>query len=381
MQRLAIIITHPIQYHAPLFRLITARKQIGLRVFYTKPKESLGFDQAFGRTVSWDIPLLEGYAFEFTPADTKAHLQLLIRSIEAYDPQAVLVFGWNPPGHLRLMRYFKGKCPVWFRGDSTLLDEQPGWRTMARRLFLKWVYRYVDKAFYVGSANRHYFLKHGLQEAQLAFAPHAIDNDRFAGNDQQQEEVQARAWRQKLGIAADDFAVLFAGKLEAKKAPQLLMEAIIGIAETQENPVHLIMGGSGELEERLRERAQGLPYVHFIGFQNQSQMPVVYRLGEVFCLPSNGPGETWGLAVNEALASGRPVIVSDQVGCQADLVIPQKTGEVFPAGNADALKEKILWMKKHSGKAYTASDLKAHIEAWSFQEQAKAYEQELGKIP
>ncbi len=58
-------------------------------------------------------------------------------------------------------------------------------------------------------------------------------------------------------------------------------------------------------------------------------MPILYRLGNVFCLPSKGPGETWGLAVNEAMASSRPVIVSNKVGCAADLVSEGANGYLF----------------------------------------------------
>lgn len=376
MKRLAVIMTHPIQYYAPLFRLMTERNRVGLRVFYTKPKETTAFDQAFGRKVSWDIPLLEGYAHDFLPTNSKENTKNLIDSIEQYDPQAILVFGWNPPGHLALMRHFKSKIPVWFRGDSTLLDEQPGFRKMARRLFLKWVYSFVDKAFFVGSQNYEYFRKHGLGASQLIWAAHAIDNKRFmdaTGNNEQ----EAASWRVTLGIPEDHFVVLFAGKLESKKAPELLWEAVTRLNEERTIPVQLIFAGSGVLEEPLKEKAQNQPFVHFIGFQNQSKMPVVYRLGDVVALPSRGPGETWGLAVNEALASGRPVLTSDKVGCHPDLVISGKTGEVFPSGDVAALARTIVFMKENSNKFYSATDLREVIGEWSFEAQVAAYEKEI----
>ena len=101
-----------------------------------------------------------------------------------------------------------------------------------------------------------------------------------------------------------------------------------------------MMVGSGPMEDDLRKRAGGHPRVHFLGFQNQSRMPVVYRLGDLFVLPSRGPGETWGLAVNEAMASGSAVVVSDRVGCAPDLVDSQN-GAVVPAGNPEALRCRI----------------------------------------
>jgi glycosyltransferase involved in cell wall biosynthesis len=80
------------------------------------------------------------------------------------------------------------------------------------------------------------------------------------------------------------------------------------------------MVGNGPLENQLKVLAEPHDFIRFIPFQNQSQMPIVYRLGDILCLPSKGPGETWGLAINEAMASGRPVIVTDKVGCAQDLL-------------------------------------------------------------
>ena len=69
-------------------------------------------------------------------------------------------------------------------------------------------------------------------------------------------------------------------------------------------------------------------------------MPVLYRLADVFVLPSAGPGETWGLAANEAMASGLAVIVSDRCGCAADL-IDERNGYVFHAGDKLGLMEML----------------------------------------
>ena len=66
-------------------------------------------------------------------------------------------------------------------------------------------------------------------------------------------------------------------------------------------------------------------------------MPIWYRVADVFCLPSRGPGETWGLAVNEALACGCRVIVSDRVGCAEDLVNGKSHGAVFRWNNTQSL--------------------------------------------
>jgi glycosyltransferase involved in cell wall biosynthesis len=346
--RLAVISTHPIQYYAPLFRSLTERGRVDVRVFFgwRGAAETEAHDPGFGQDVQWDIPLLEGYDHTFvenTARDPGTHHVRglvnpdLIPQVEAWQPDALLVFGWGWWSHLRALHHFSGRVPVFFRGDSTLLDERGGLRTLARRLFLRWVYRYVDGALYVGQHNKGYFEKHGLREAQLAWAPHAIENARFYDEDGEYQQ-QADAWRKERGIPEEAVVFLFAGKLGTKKDPLLLLKAFQAL---ESDDVHLVFAGSGPLEADLKQHSSGNEQVHFLGFQNQSKMPIVYRLGDAFVLPSQGPGETWGLAVNEAMACERPVVVSDRVGCAPDLVEPGANGCVFEAGDAGALRRAL----------------------------------------
>lgn len=350
MKKLAIITSHPIQYNAPLFRLLTERGNIRLKVFYTWGQTKTGFvyDPDFKKEFKWDIPLQEGYEKEFieniSPNPSAGNFKGidnkdLIERIDAYDPDALLVYGWSFRSHLKAIRFFKGKRKIIFRGDSTLLDEPTGFsiKKTARRIFLKWVYRYIDIALYTGEANKQYFLKHGLSATQLIYAPHAIENERFFDIDAQYE-ARAKAWRMQLNIADHDLVFLFAGKLEPKKDPLLLLDAF---KEMHAEHVHLIFAGNGVLEQELKQRAKGDEHIHFLDFQNQQSMPVVYRLADVFVLPSKGPGETWGLSINEAMACSKPVIVSDKCGCAADLV--QGNGIIFPWGKKEELKRAMFY--------------------------------------
>ena len=137
MKKLAIITTHPIQYNAPLFRLLTERSKISIKVFYTwgQTKEGLVYDPDFKKEFKWDIPLLDGYEHEFVEnissnpgaGNFKGIINKdLIERIEQYNPDAILVYGWSFKSHLQVLRWFKGKKKIIFRGDSTLLDEVKG---------------------------------------------------------------------------------------------------------------------------------------------------------------------------------------------------------------------------------------------------------------
>lgn len=380
MKKLAIVTTHPIQYNAPWFRLLNESGQVVPKVFYTWGQLESGqkFDPGFGKKVDWDIPLLEGYDFTFVKNVSKDpgshhHKGIINPSlntiIEQWQPDAVLVFGWNFESHFKCIKFFHKKITVLFRGDSTLLRKQSLIRSFARQLYLKWVYSFIDYALYVGAQNKQYFLKLGLKENQLIFAPHAIDNERFTDPDGQYQ-IQANAWKSDLGIDENSLIILYAGKLEAIKCPSLIIEfakRFIG------KPVQFIIAGNGPLENDLKKMACGNRQIIFIDFQNQQKMPVVYRIADFFMLSS--ASETWGLGVNEAMACGRAVIVRNTCGCAFNLVQHGGNGFVFDASQLDNLYNQvnnIINNKKQCKKMGDAS--KKIIEAYSFKNIISAIE-------
>lgn len=344
-KKIAIITTHPIQYNAPLFKLLAQEKGVSVKVFYTWGISVLEnkFDPGFGKKISWDIPLLEGYSYEFLEniavKSGSHHYRginnpTIINSIQKYEPNIILIFGWNFKSHLKCIRYFKNKVPIFFRGDSTLLNEKPGFKTIARRILLSWVYRHIDYALYTGQHNKQYFLKHGLNESQLIYAPHAVDNNRFF-EPATDYELKAKEWKKLLGINSNEITLLFAGKLEEVKNPFYLLQLMDTLKDW---PVKLIIVGNGPLEKKLKETAYGNSQVLFLDFQNQSLMPIVYRLGDIFILCSNS--ETWGLGANEAMASGCVVALSDKVGAAVDL-IKNENGLIFSLTDTKALATNI----------------------------------------
>ena len=374
-KRLAIVSTHPIQYYAPLFKLLTERGVLSIKVFYTWSQSQQGakYDPGFGKSIEWDIPLLQGYDYTFvnntSPKPNSHHYSGIINptlnvEIEEWNPDTILIIGWNFNSHLKCMRYFHKKVPILFRGDSTLLAEHIGARLLIRTLFLKWVYRYIDYALFVGTNNKKYFLRHGVKEKELVFAPHAVDNERFLDNNNMYAN-EAIQWRTSLGIRNTDIVFLFAGKLEDKKDLELLINAFNLIAN---NAVHLIVIGNGPLESKLKSKYKNAKNLHFIDFQNQSQMPVAYRLGDVLVLPSKGPIETWGLSVNEAMACSRAIIVSDRCGCGIDLIKPGINGYIFQRKNLQDLinKMNLIIANKNNIDKMGSKSLEI-IKDWSFE--------------
>lgn len=371
--RLAIVSTHPIQYYAPIFQTLARSATLAPRVFYTwsQTATTAVADPGFGRPITWDIPLLEGYDHEFV-LNTAArpgteHFQGLrnpglIAAIESWGAAAVLVFGWNAHSHLQALRHFKGRIPVFFRGDSTLLDRSRWWRAAARRVVLRWVYRHIDVAIAVGSNNGDYYRWCGVPADRIALAPHAIDTERFA-DPGGVHTLRATQWRHELGILAGSRVILFAGKFQPKKDPLLLLDAFTRCAQ----PGHLVFVGNGELEAELRARASGRADVHFLPFQNQQAMPAIYRVGDVFALPSRGPGETWGLALNEAMAARRPVIAGSKVGGARDLITAGVNGWTFQSADLEQLTAVVAKALGSTEAALGAMGAAAELESarWS----------------
>lgn len=368
MKNLAIITTHPIQYNAPWFRLLSEKKNIRIKVFYTwsQVAHEKKFDPGFDKVVEWDIPLLDGYDYTFVENISKKpgsktfkgiQNPTLMKEVSSWKPDAVLVFGWKFKSHLKALQYFHNKIPVIFRGDSTLLDGPKGIKKNFRNVVLKRIYRNIDYALFAGSENKKYFEKSGLTESQLVFVPHAIDNDRF------KNARVTKNFRQDMKIPESDIVFLFAGKLEAKKNPDLLASVF---ASGNFNGTHLVLVGNGPLENDLKDK-YAHPQIHFIDFQNQQIMPSVYEMANIFILPSKGPGETWGLAVNEAMACSKPVLVSDKCGCATDLVAAGKTGYVFRSGDADDLRKKIeLMISQKNELKEMGNNAFLKIQNWSF---------------
>jgi len=335
--RLAIVVSHPIQYYVPLYRRLALRDDLAVKVFFTwhggqAPVQDHGFKQS----VAWDIPLTEGYEFELVPnvsSDPGTHHFLGLRNpslvdrVSAWRADAVHITGWAWLSHLLALRAFwRRGVPTLFRGDSHLLDSRlSGPRWWIKHAVMQRVYSWPSAFLVVGAANRAYYEAFGVEADRLYPCPHSIDVARFA-EPAEAFEREAGQWRQRLRISDAHPVLLFAGKFEHRKRPVELMRAVQALGDPG---IVLVLVGGGELEDEVNAFAAGDPErFRVLPFQNQTRMPVVYRLADLFVLPS-AFGETWGLAVNEAMACGRPVLVSNRVGCAAD-VVDDSCGRVFP---------------------------------------------------
>lgn len=335
-----MVTTHPIQYQVPWLRLLAARSDIDLHVFFAMLPDAAEQGREFGVSFAWDMPLLDGYAYsvlenraprpsltEFAGCDTPQISHELQRG--RFD--AVIVNGWGSKTSLQtLWACIRTGTPCIVRGEANGLRPRAAWKRAAHRFLLS---RYAA-VLTIGVRNREYCIARGVPPSRLFDTPYCIDNARFADSAAQSRKLGHEQLCARFGLAPDRITYLFSGKFVDKKRPGDLIAAM-KIACAASANIQLLMVGDGPLTPELRERAKDLP-VHFAGFLNQGEIGAAYAVADALVLPSDS-GETWGLVVNEAMASGLPALVSDQVGCAVDLVTPGMTGEVFACGDVDAL--------------------------------------------
>ena len=348
-KRLAIIATHPIQYQAPIWRVLAQMPDLDVRVYYGSDFSVQGYkDPGFGLDVKWDVPLLTGYDYTFlSMSDGKVsvdgmfslHASNLRKHLRQYQPDCALVTAYLPAFWLEvigILRYMR--IPILFRAEATdVAISRQRFKRAVRSWTLRLLYRQMACCLAIGHNARGHYLAHGVPTSRIGWSPYCIDTDLF---EQQRDQYlpQRVDIRRELGLCEDQFVVIYSGKLTPKKDPFSIVRALELMPEQPRERIGLIVVGDGELRQSFEAASHKAisRRAIFVGFINQSQIGKYYAAADCLILPSAW-GETWGLVVNEALQFGLPAIVSDRVGCYPDLIVEDETGYVFPVGDAQQL--------------------------------------------
>jgi glycosyltransferase involved in cell wall biosynthesis len=344
--RVAHLISHPIQYFAPLYRAL-AKYPISLTVFFNAGG-SLDefFDEGFDRRIRWNISLASGFDYRLSPGarnrapsrgfDWRLDLSAL-REISRGNYDAVWLHGYSSLNALAAIVIGSlTNTPVFLRDDATLLTPRSSLKRAVKRLLLPLLLRKVTP-FYVGSHNRAFFEYYGVR--RMHPFSYAVDNERWQAA---HHALRGRepAVKTTFGIEDDFPVILFCGKLINRKGPLLLLRAFEEVRRTIR--CHLLYAGEGGLRNAIETavREDSIPDVHMTGFLDQTDLPNAYAIADLLVLPSV-QDEPWGLVVNEGMNFGLPIIVSTRVGCAAELVHDGSNGFVVEAGNLTALAAAI----------------------------------------
>ncbi len=382
--RVGYLVSHPIQYQAPMLRYLATRPELELTVLFLSDMSVRAYpDRGFGVTVSWDVPLREGYTHVFLPCvgrrDRVSLLQPLVigirRALRAARFDALWIHGYAHHAMLRAIAVANSLgLPVLLRGESTLLDRPSGrLRGTLKRSLLPRLFRRIHGFLAIGSRNREFYRAYGVPDEHIFPMPYAVDNQFFQSRAAEARRVRD-SFRADLGLTAGRPVILYAAKLQRRKRPADLLEAYRRLSPngSAEPRPYLFCIGDGEERSRLETAAQRLGWssIRFLGFQNQTELPRFYDLADVFVLPSEY--EPWGLVVNEVMNAGRPVIVSERVGAAADLVEDGKNGFIVPTGDVTVLAARLRTLTEDPGLALRMGQESARrISTWNFESDAR----------
>jgi glycosyltransferase involved in cell wall biosynthesis len=384
--RLAYLVSHPIQYQAPLLRRLAQQPDIALTVLFGSDFSIRGYrDKGFGIEVRWDVPLLQGYASEFLPTlrdtgtvtATSPISRGLYKRLRDGHFDALWLHGYASVNALQAIVAAKRLgIPVLLRAEGWMGDRaRTGWKLAAKSLFFRMLRHGIAAVLPIGRLNAEYW-QHYLPHTPQFPVPYAVDNDWFASRAEASASQQPEL-RASLQLAPGRQVILFASKLQPRKHADHLIEAYARfIADRPESDrPYLVIAGDGEERERLQAQVQALNLadVRFAGFRNQTELPAFFQLADVFVLPSQH--EPWGLIVNEAMACGCPVIVSSDVGSQADLVSDGRgagdyhAGCVYPVGDIATLTAALQRVfATPTTAAIMGAAARKRMDTWSFAE-------------
>jgi len=349
-RRVTLVTTHVIQYQAPFFRLLAEDPELDIEVLFCSRAGSESYrDEDMKTTLRWDLDLLSGYRHRFlTNLSRQSTSAGFWRAVNpgivatlwrGRHDLVIFMMGW---GVASAWLGF-GACrvrglPFYLYGDSSFVPEVVSTRDRIRARLMRWLVRSAEGFFVSGALNREYYLHYGADPERFFEMPWAIDNHRFEEKSRLSPDERT-ALRSRLGFGPEAVVFLFSGKLIERKDPLALVRAVEKLP--REIPGGALFLGDGvmrsEIERYCGER--GLSAVRFAGFVNQEELPRYYAAADVFVLPSwDDPRAT---VVNEAMAVGLPIVLSDRCGPARDIVADGDNGFVVPAGDVDALADRF----------------------------------------
>jgi glycosyltransferase involved in cell wall biosynthesis len=334
--RLGVVDFNPIQYHTPLYQLMTRRGRLALDVlFLTDDGHHAVMDPGFGIPVKWDIDLLSGYEHRFLAksgghSPARSRVAYLARWISSKD--AVVIHGYSDPWMLIAALLCRARrIPYLLRGDSVPQGNTTGLRQCLRDAVARTVVSASAAGLAIGRLNEEFYRKYGAP--RIIWAPYSVDDQRFAAPPPTSRAELLSRWN----LDVHKPVILFCGKLYPGKRP-LDLSAAVRLLPFKVNTIFV---GDGVLAERISSSL--IPGEGVVtGFVNQTELSGYYHAADIIVLPSEA--EKWGLVVNEAMAAGALPVVSDRVGAAPDLVVG--VGEVYPCGDiarlADALRRALV---------------------------------------
>jgi glycosyltransferase involved in cell wall biosynthesis len=329
-----VIITEIISpYRIPLFNTLAQQGDIDLHVIFLAETD-LGLRdwKVYRNEIKFSYQVLRSWRWQIGKHNWLLNVGIG-HALESARPEVILCGGYNYLASWQALLWARWHgTPFLLWSESSLQDSRSG-RPVVE--FLKTEFLRGCSGFVVpGRAALDYLRFHGIEEDKIHTAVNAVDNDLFASAAECARRIAAQR-RIELGLPNRYF--LFAGRLVREKGVFELLSAYARLDATLRQQVGLVFVGDGVARQDLEAGSRGVApgTIKFAGFAHRDQLASYYALADMLILPTYT--DTWGLVVNEGMACGLPVILSDVAGCAADLVTDHWNGRIVPAKDVEAL--------------------------------------------
>jgi glycosyltransferase involved in cell wall biosynthesis len=273
-------------------------------------------------------------------------------------PDVVVCGGYSYIAMWQAQRWARARSiPVLLWSESNRQDRRRGKPVveMLKRSFMRGCGGFIVP----GKSAAEYLRTFGVPDRVIFTAPNAVDNDLFAGG-ARVARAQARELRAKLGLPERYY--LYVGRMIPEKGIGVLVEAYARLDADLRQRFGLVLVGDGTARAQCAEETERIQpgKVVFPGFLHREELAMHYGLAECLVFPTFS--DPWGLVVNEAMASGLPVIVTDVAGATPDLVRDGWNGRVIAAGDVDGLVSAMRQLAEDSeGRRRMAENSTEHI--------------------
>jgi len=337
IHRVAILTEIISPYRIPVFNALAKHEGIDLKVIFLADTDpALRQWRVYKDEIRFSYEVLPSRRFRAG----NAHLLLnakLSTSLKKFSPESIICGGYNYVASWQALMWARRRRVRFVLWSESNAHDARGQRMSVeflKALFLKRCDRFVVP----GKSAFEYLCSLGSPAECIFTAPNAVDNTFFATL---AEKVKSRAvaFRQEFGLPRR--FILFVGRLVPEKGVFDLLQAYAKLESNLRAEVGLVFAGDGVSREALSEHAKLISpgVVCFPGFAQREDLAGFYALAEVFILPTHS--DTWGLVVNEAMACGVPIIVTNVAGCAADLVEDGWNGCIVPPANPARLSAAI----------------------------------------
>lgn len=332
--RIGVITEIPTPYRLPLFARLAERSDLELEVLFcasVEPGREWRDDGNLARVPhrvmrGWH-PVLpargDTFVYEINPEIVK------ILRRERYD--ALVVGGYGVFAEQAAIAYARAtRTPYLLHSESHHGKKRRALTRAIKRVALPAVIAHAAAGLATGTRAADYLVSYGLPRERVRIVPNTIDVVAYASAATRVREDPAHTF-ERLGLPPR--FLLFVGRLVETKG---LLDLLAAHMHAGGDAPPLVVVGDGP----LRGLVTAAPNVRWLGFRQPAELIELFALADRTVLPSLA--ETWGVVVNEALACGSPVVVSDAVGAAHDLLRPGIDGIVVPAGNIDALATALV---------------------------------------